>query len=91
MLNKHLIMKFTTKKTIEVEKEITLPAFYKSVSGFFFFKIYSEDHCIHIYENEIAVKHATLPFALEIEECTESEFLEMYNKVNSKLCEIALA
>jgi len=91
MLNTHLKMKFITKKTVEVEREITLPAFYKSVSGFFFFKIFSEDHCIHIYENEIAVKHAMLPFALDIIECSESEFLDMYNKVNTSLCQLITA
>jgi hypothetical protein len=78
-------MKITTKKTIEVTEEITLPAYYKSKSGYFQYKIYSEENCLCVYENEIGIKHSGLPFAIESEPSTEDEFLEAYNKTLSTL------
>ena len=55
-----------------------LPAYYKSLACHF--KIYSEKHCICVTSDEIGIKHATLPFALEnTTECTENEFLSAFN------------
>ena len=78
-------MKITTKKTIEVTEEITLPAYYKSKTGFFHYKIYSEENCLCVYENEIGIKHAGLPFAIESEPSTKDEFLAGYNRALSNL------
>lgn len=76
-------MKIKTKQTVEVETEITLPAFYKSQT--MLFKIFSEEQCIAVCNDEIAIKHSGLPFILEVNECTETEFLTAYNKTLSTL------
>jgi hypothetical protein len=78
-------MKITTKKTIEEQVEITLPAYYKSKSGFFHYKIYSEENCLCVYDNEIGIKHAGVVFVIDYEPCTEDEFLEGYNRALSNL------
>ena len=78
-------MKITTKKTIEVTEEITLPAYYKSKTGYFHYKIYSEENCLCVYENEIGIKHAGLPFAIESVPSTQEEFLAGYNRALSNL------
>jgi hypothetical protein len=78
-------MKITTKKTIEEQVEITLPAYYKSKTGYFHYKIYSEENCLCVYENEIGIKHAGLPFVIECQPSTEEEFLVAYNKALSNL------
>jgi len=76
-------MKITTKKTIEEQVEITLPAYYKSKSGFSHYKIYSEENCLCVYDNEISIKHAGLVFVIDYEPCTKDEFLAKYNKALS--------
>jgi hypothetical protein len=78
-------MKITTKKTIEEQVEITLPAYYKSKTGYFHYKIYSEENCLCVYENEIGIKHAGLPFDILSEPSTEDEFLAGYNRALSNL------
>jgi hypothetical protein len=78
-------MKITTKKTIEEQVEITLPAYYKSKTGYFHYKIYSEENCLCVYENEIGIKHAGLPFAIESVPSTQDEFLAGYNRALSNL------
>jgi hypothetical protein len=78
-------MKITTKKTIEVTEEITLPAYYKSLSGNFHWKIYSEKECLQVYTDEIGIKHAGIFLAIDYEPSTPDEFLEAYNKTLSTL------
>jgi len=82
-------MKITTKKTVDVEIDIPLPSFIRSKSKNFYFKVYSEKKCISISEDEISIKSADIFTVLDYEFCTESEFLEMYNQVNLKLCQLA--
>lgn len=80
-------MKITTKKTVEVETEITLPAYYKTSAHQF--KIYSENHCVCITKNkEIAFKHAELPFNIGAVESTEEEFVTAYNNALSNIQKI---
>lgn len=71
-------MKITTKKTVEVETEITLPAYYKSHA--FHFKIYSEENCLCVLDDEISIKHSGLPFVVDAQRITEKEFLKAYVK-----------
>lgn len=71
------------KSTKTVEHEITLPAYYKSQS--MYFKIFSEEQCIAVCNDEIAIKHSGLPFILEVNECTEREFLTAFNQTLSIL------
>jgi len=78
-------MKITTKKTIEEQVEITLPAYYKSKSGYFHYKIYSEKECLQVYTDEIGVKHAGIFLAIDYEPSNADEFLEAYNKTLSTL------
>ena len=82
-------MKITSRKTVEVEIDIPLPAFIRSKSKVFYYKVFSEDHCIQISDDEIGIKHASIFTVLDYEFCTESEFLDMYNLTNEKLCHIA--
>ena len=82
-------MKITTKKTVEETINIELPAFFRSKSKIFHYKVYSEKHCIQIYDEEISVKHASIFTVLEYEVCTESEFLDKFNEVNNILCQLA--
>lgn len=68
-----------TKKTVEVETEISLPAFYKTTAHRF--KIYSDTNCICVTNNqEISVKHSQLPFNIGAVESNEVEFLTAYNQ-----------
>jgi hypothetical protein len=78
-------MKITKKTTIEEQVEISLPAYYKSKTGYFHYKIYSEENCLCVYENEIGIKHAWLPFAIESEPSNADEFLAGYNRALSNL------
>jgi hypothetical protein len=71
------------KSTIEVEHEITLPAYYKSAA--YHFKIYSKENCIAVSYDAIEIKRAGLPFILDVSESTENEFLKSYNKTLSTL------
>ena len=71
------------KSTVEVEHEITLPAYYKSSA--FHFKIYSEENCIAVSDDGIEIKRAGLPFILDVTESTETEFFKAYNKTLSTL------
>lgn len=72
-------MKITTKKTVEVETEITLPAYYKTIAHQL--KIYSETNCICITNNkEISIQHVGLAFALNAQPSTETEFLTAYSQ-----------
>jgi hypothetical protein len=71
------------KSTKTVEHEITLPAFYKSQT--MLFKIFSEEQCIAVCNDEIAIKHSGLPFILEVNECTETEFLTAFNQIFSNI------
>ncbi len=82
-------MKITSKKTVEETINIELPAFFRSKSKVFYYKVYSEKHCIQIYDDEISIKHATIFTILDYETCTESEFLDEFNKVNNTLCQLA--
>lgn len=84
-------MKLKTKKTVEFEIDIPLPSFIRSKSKHFYYKVYSEDHCLAVHSDEIGIKHATIFMVLDYEFCTESEFLDMYNKVNDELCQLATA
>jgi hypothetical protein len=66
-----------------------LPAFYKSLACHF--KVYSEKHCICVTADEIGIKHATLPFALEnTVESTEQEFLTAFNATKLILEQLTL-
>ena len=78
-------MKITKKKTIEVSEEITLPAYYKSKSGFSHYKIYSEENCLCVYDNQISIKHAEIFLVIDYEPSSPDEFLEAYNKTLSTL------
>ena len=82
-------MKITSKKTVEIELDIPLPSFIRSKTQHFYYKVYSEDHCLQVYDGEIGIKHASIFTVLDYEFCTESEFLDMYNKVNNTLCQLA--
>lgn len=84
-------MKFTSKKTVEVEIEldIPLPSFIRSKNKYFYYKVYSSDYCIQIHDREIGIKHASIFTVLDYEFCTESEFLDKYNQVNDTLCQLA--
>lgn len=82
-------MEITVKKTVEEKVQITLPAFFRSKTQHFYYKVYSEDHCLAVHSEEIGIKHATIFMVLDYEPCTESEFLDMYNKVNDTLCQLA--
>ena len=84
-------MEITTKKTVEETINIELPAFFRSKSKVFHYKVYSEKHCIQIYDEEISVKHASIFTVLDYEVCTESEFLNKFNEINSQLCHLATA
>jgi hypothetical protein len=82
-------MKLTTKKTVEFEIDIPVPSFIRSKTHHFYYKVYSQDYCIQVYDEEIGIKHATIFMIFDYEFCTESEFLDKYNKVNSELCQLA--
>ena len=82
-------MKLKAKKTVEFEINIPVPSFIRSKSKVFYYKVYSEDYCIQVYDGEIGIKHATIFMVLDYEFCTEQEFNEMFNKVNSELCHLA--
>jgi hypothetical protein len=82
-------MEITIKKTVEEKVQISLPAFFRSKTQHFYYKVYSEDHCIQVYDGEIGIKHATIFMVLDYEFCTEQEFNEMFNKVNNELCQLA--
>ena len=82
-------MEITIKKTVEEKVQISLPAFFRSKSKIFHYKVYSEKHCIQIYDEEISVKHASIFTVLDYEVCTESEFLDKFNEVNNILCHLA--
>ena len=80
-------MKIKTKKTLEVETEITLPAYYKTCAHRF--KIYSEKNCICVTnDQEIAIRHAELPFNIGAVESTDKEFLTYYNNALSNIKKI---
>lgn len=86
-------MEITVKKTVEEKVQITLPAFYKTSCHQI--KIYSDEKCIYITKSDyginssITTAHSGLAFTLNAEPSTESEFLDMYNQVNSELCQLA--
>jgi hypothetical protein len=82
-------MKLTTTKTVEFEINIPVPSFIRSKTKNFYYKVYSQDYCIQVYDGEIGIKHATIFMVLDYEFCTEQEFNEMFNKVNSELCQLA--
>jgi hypothetical protein len=82
-------MKLTAKKTVEFEINIPVPSFIRSKTKHFYYKVYSQDYCIQVYDGEIGIKHATIFMVLDYEFCTESEFLDFYGKVNSELCHLA--
>ena len=82
-------MEITIKKTVEEKFNIELPSFFRSKSKVFYYKVFSQEHCIQIYDKEIGIKHASIFTVLDYEPCTESDFLDMYNKVNSELCHLA--
>ena len=82
-------MEITIKKTVEEKVQISLPAFFRSKSKIFHYKVYSEKHCIQIYDEEISVKHASIFTVLDYEVCTEAEFLDKFNEVNNILCQLA--
>ncbi len=82
-------MKITSKKTVEIELDIPLPSFIRSKTQHFYYKVYSEDHCLSVHSEEIGIKHASIFTVLDYEFCTEQEFNEMFNKVNNTLCHIA--
>lgn len=93
MLNKHLKMEITVKKTLEEKVVIELAAYRKD--SVHVYKVYSSLKCIKVchlkgYES-ISHTYAALPFEYETTESTESEFLNMYNKVNSELCQLVTA
>ena len=82
-------MEITIKKTVEEKVQISLPSFFRSKSKVFHYKVYSEKHCIQIYDDEISIKHATIFTILDYEPCTESDFLNKFNEVNNILCQLA--
>ena len=84
-------MEITIKKTVEEKLQVTLPAFFRSKTQHFYYKVYSEDYCIQIYNEEIGIKHATIFTILDYEVCTEVEFLNKFNEVNNILCHLATA
>jgi len=85
-------IKIQVHETVSREVEITLPVFKKSICHFF--KVYNDKECICVtdtsFNPSIAVNNATIAFMSDHVECTESEFLEAYNKVSIRLEELAL-
>jgi hypothetical protein len=86
-------MEIRIKKTVEEKVQITLPYFTKTICHYY--KVYSDTHCICVTNlagyNSIQIHQSSLAFASKYEFCTESEFLDMYNKVNDELCQLATA
>jgi hypothetical protein len=84
-------MKLTTKKTVEVEITLTLPYFTKTICHYY--KVYSEDYCIAVTNlagyKGVQIQQSSLAFASTYEVCTEQEFNEMFNLINSELCHLA--
>jgi hypothetical protein len=84
-------MKLTTKKTVEVEITLTLPYFTKTICHYY--KVYSEDYCIAVTNlagyKGVQIQQSSLAFASTYEVCTEQEFNEMFNLINSELCQLA--
>lgn len=88
MLNKHLEMEITIKKTVEEKVVIILPAYFKDICNVY--KVYSSVNCIRVCYSEgfesISNTYAGLPFEMEAPESTEEEFNEMFNTIKDKLC-----
>lgn len=82
-------MKITSEKIVKIELDIPLPSFIRSKNQYFYYKVYSEDHCLSVQDSEIGIKHASIFTVLDYEFCTESEFLDKYNQVNDTLCQLA--
>ncbi len=84
-------MEITIKKTLEEKVQITLPYFTKTVCHYY--KVYSDTHCICVTNlagyKGVQIHQSSLAFGGNYEVCTESEFLDMYNKVNNELCQLA--
>lgn len=84
-------MEITTKKTVEEKVQITLPYFTKTICHYY--KVYSEDYCIAVTNLDgykgIQIQQSSLAFASTYEVCTEQEFNEMFNLINSELCQLA--
>jgi hypothetical protein len=79
-------MTITVKKEITETHEITLPAYYKSKTMLYHFKIYSKTNCIAVTSDEIAIKHASLPFALDnLQLSNADEFLTAFNNAKSNI------
>lgn len=84
-------MEITIKKTVEEKVQITLPYFTKTICHYY--KVYSDTHCICVTKlagyNSIQIHQSNLAFGGNYEVCAESEFLDIYNLVNSELCLLA--
>ena len=72
---------------ITVTKKITLPAYYKTVAHQF--KIISQEHCVCIVlikgSQAIQILSADLPFNIDAEISTESEFNYAFKKVSNEI------
>jgi len=75
---------------ITVTKKITLPAYYKTVAHQF--KIISQEHCICVVLNKgsqaIQILSADLPFNVDAERSTETEFNFAFKKVSNEIKEL---
>jgi len=84
-------MEISIKKTLEEKVQITLPYFTRTLCHYY--KVYSEDYCICVTNLDgykaVQIQNASLAFASKYEVSNESEFLDMYNKINDELCHIA--
>jgi hypothetical protein len=84
-------MEISIKKTLEEKVQITLPYFTKTICHYY--KVYSEDHCIAVTNlagyKGVQIQQSSLAFASTYEVCTEQEFNEMFNQINSELCHLA--
>jgi hypothetical protein len=72
---------------ITVTKKITLPAYYKTIAHQF--KIISQEHCVCVTLNKgsqgIQILHADLPFDVDAERSTETEFNFAFKKVSNEI------
>jgi hypothetical protein len=72
---------------ITITKKITLPAYYKTVAHQF--KIISQEHCVCVTlvknGQGLQIMHANLPFDIDAERSTESEFNYAFTKVSNEI------
>lgn len=72
---------------ITITKKITVPAYYKTSAHQF--KIISQEHCVCVVlikgGQGLQITHANLPFDIDAEKSTESEFNYAFQKVTNEI------